>query len=402
MNNSTNFIGQHIFSQLTSLCKRAELSVVFKTSNADHYYKRLKGFEHFISMLFCAVSGSTSLREIVGGLSVAQGKLRHLDIDYVPPKSTLSDANKQRSSFVFKNIYEHLYKKYKPNLSDSRLPKTVLDKLYLMDSTVFGLFKAILKTSGRNAIDSKRKGGIKKNTIIEGASLMPCFVKFNAAADNDQKIYEHLNLPCGSYIVFDKGYNNYLQFAEFTRKEIFFVTRQKENALYQTQFECWHDDSVPQSILKEETILQQYKDENGMLKTLRLRRIAWLDEKRNITYELITNNFLLDAITIVNLYRYRWQIELFFKKLKQNFPLNYFVGDNQNAIEIQIWCALIALLLLSIQHIQHKTKMAFSVFVTIVRTHLFSYISIAQIIQHYKPNPPPVKVPNLFDILPAF
>ena len=402
MNNNTNFIGQHIFSQLNILCKRAELSSVILATKADHYYKKLKCYEHFISMLFCAVSGSSSLREIVGGLSVAQGKLKHLDIDYVPPKSTLSDGNKQRPASVFKNIYMHLYQKYKPSLSDSTLPKSILNQLYLMDSTVFGLFKAILKTSGRYSLDGKRKGGIKKNTIIEGNSLMPCFIQFNAAADNDQQIYKALNLPSGSYIVFDKGYNNYAQFATFTKNKIYFVTRQKENALYSSQYECLHDAETPESILKEETILQTYTDENKTSQTLRLRRIAWLDEKRNITYELITNNFLLDAITIVNLYRYRWKIELFFKKLKQNFPLNYFVGDNQNAIEIQIWCTLTALLLLSIQHKQHQPKMAFSVFVSIIRLHLFNYTSLADLMKHYKAKPPPVVQSDLFMVHPAF
>jgi hypothetical protein len=336
-------------------------------------------------MLYCVVSGCTSLREIVSGLGIASGKLNHLGITYVPPRSTLADGNKNRSADVFKNIYHHLYKKYKPNLSDSTLPKHVIDKLFLMDSTVFALFKAILKTSGRHSDSGRKKGGIKKNTVIEGNSLMPCFINFNAAADNDQQIYKALNFTKGSYVVFDKGYNNYAQFAAFTRQGVYFVTRQKENALYQNQYECLHDNNTPHpEILKEESILQTYKDEHGMPQTLRLRRIAWLDTKRNITYELITNNFLLDAMTIVQLYRYRWKIELFFKKLKQNFPLQYFVGDNQNAIEIQIWCALIALLLLSVLHSQNKSSMAFSVFVTIVRLHLFNYIDIKMLIKEYQ------------------
>ena len=98
----------------------------------------------------------------------------------------------------------------------------------------------------------------------------------------------------------------------------------------------------------------------------------------------ITNNFELEATTIANLYRYRWQIELFFKKLKQNFPLQYFVGDNQNAIEIQIWVSIIALLLLSVIHSNNKTSMAFSVFVTVLKLHLFNYISITYLLNSYK------------------
>ena len=136
--------------------------------------------------------------------------------------------------------------------------------------------------------------------------------------------------------------------------------------------------------MQETIIIQTYKDELNNPQTLKLRRTVWYDEKQNRSYEFITNNFELDAETIALLYKYRWKIELFFKKLKQNFPLQYFVGDNQNAIEIQIWMALIALLLLSVIHKNNKTTMAFSVFVTIFKLHLFNYISIKQLLAEYK------------------
>ena len=184
--------------------------------------------------------------------------------------------------------------------------------------------------------------------------------------------------------MFDKGYNNYKQYAKFKEQGIFFVTRQRDNAVYHIAMECLHDDTTSTNILQETIIKQTYKDEQNNQQTLMLRRIAWYDEKRNSAYEFITNNFELDAETIALLYKYRWKIELFFKKLKQNFPLQYFVGDNQNAIEIQIWMALIALLLLSVIHQNSKTKMAFSVFITIFKLHLFNYISIKQLLAEYK------------------
>jgi Transposase DDE domain/Domain of unknown function (DUF4372) len=388
MNQSTNYFGQHLFAQITTLCNRSILTPVTRQTNANRYYKKLHYYEHFISMLYCTLSGCTSLREISSGLGVAQGKLNHLGIDYVPPKSTLSDGNRQRSSEVFKETYQYLYKLYKPSLSDSTLPKAVLQKLFLLDATVFSLFKAILKTSGRYAANGKKKGGIKKNTVIEASSLMPCFIQFDAAADNDQLIYKHLSLPAGSYIVFDKGYNNYRQFAAFGAAGISFITRQKENAVYTSAIECLHGAGSPTAIIKEEIILQTYKNENNIEQTLRLRRIAWWDADKQRVFEFITNNLELDALTIAQLYRYRWQIELFFKKLKQNFPLQYFVGDNQNAIEIQIWCALIALLLLSTIHRQQKSKMAFTVFVTVIRLHLFNYIHITTLMNYYRKQSP--------------
>jgi hypothetical protein len=384
MNQSNNYFGQHLFSQLISLCNKQILSPVISNCKANHYYKQLKTYEHFVAMLYCVVTGSTSLREIEAGLGIAQGKLNHLGIDYVPPRSTLSDGNKNRPANVFKSIYEQLYVLYKPRFSDSTLSKSILDKLFLMDATVFSLFKAILKTNGRHNDNGKKKGGIKKNTVLAANSLMPHFIDFSAAADHDQQIFGKLQLPQGSYLVFDKGYNNYKQYAKFTEQGIFFVTRQRENAVYDIAVECLHDESTSSNILQETIIIQNYKDELNNLQTLKLRRIAWYDEKHNRSYEFITNSFELDAQTIALLYKYRWKIELFFKKLKQNFPLQYFVGDNSNAIEIQIWMALIALLLLSVIHQNNKTTMAFSVFVTIFKLHLFNYISIKQLLVEYK------------------
>lgn len=315
------------------------------------------------------------------GLEAFQGKLNHLNLEKAPPRSTLADANMNRSSEVFRMIYTHLKNHYKLYLSDSTLPKSVLNNLFLIDSTVFGLFKAILKTSGRNRLDGKRKGGIKKNTVLEASSRMPVVINFNAAANHDQLFLKYINLPTGSYLAFDKGYNNYNEFAAYSEKGIFFITRQKDNAVYKSVAEREPDSSTPDAILKDEIIEQEYKSKNAENSKLRLRRIAYWVEKENRVYEFITNNFDLSAQVIADIYKFRWQIELFFKRLKQNFPLQYFVGDNQNAIEIQIWCSLIALLLLTVIHSQNKSKMAFSNLAALVRIHLAGCIGLRNLIE---------------------
>ena len=185
MNKSTHFVGQHIFSQILTLSSQNSLSQVFKETKANKWYKSIKAWDHYVTMMFCVLSHCTSLREIVMGLEAFGGKLSHLNLDKVPPRSTLADANKTRSSSVFGKIYEDLCGRYRLNLSDSTLPSAVLSKLFIIDSTVFSLFKAILKTSGRTPADGKRKGGIKKNTMLQATSLMPILIRFNAAADND-------------------------------------------------------------------------------------------------------------------------------------------------------------------------------------------------------------------------
>jgi len=380
MNKSTTYVGQHILSQILSLCPKNELVPIFKKAKSDYRAKRLRTWEHFVTMMFSVLAGCTSLRETCMGLEAYEGKLNHINIKDVPPKSTLADANKRRSSLVFQEIFNFLNSKYQSSISDSTLPNEVLSKLFLVDSTVFSLFKAILKTSGRHSANGKKKGGIKKNTMLDGTTLMPVLIRFNAAADNDQQFLEFIKLPKGSYLTFDKGYNNYQQYATFTSTGVFFITRQKDNAVYKSVSEKILTDRMPDAILKEEIIEQNYKDGNGKFQVLQLRRIAWWDSKSKRVYEFISNNFELDAQIIAEIYRYRWRIELFFKKLKGNFSLHYFLGDNQNAIEIQIWCALIALLLLSHIHYQNKSKMAFSNMVAILRMHLPSYISIKDLL----------------------
>jgi hypothetical protein len=380
MNKTTTFVGQHIFSQILSLSSKESLSAVFNATGANKWYKSIKAWDHYVTMMFCVMSNCSSLREIQMGLEAFGGKLNHLNLDKVPPRSTLADANKDRSPSIFGKIYQELSSRYRLNLSDSTLPKAVLSKLFIIDSTVFSLFKAILKTSGRTAADGKKKGGIKKNTMREGASLMPVLIRFNASATNDQQFLKYINLPSGSYLTFDKGYNNYKWFARFTENGIFFITRQKDNAVYTTVAETILTESTPDAVLKEEFIHQTYTDENGREQILELRRIAWWDAKSKRVYEFITNNFELDAAPIAEIYRYRWRIELFFKKLKQNFPLQYFVGDTQNAIEIQIWCALIAVLLLTVTHERNNSKISFSNVTTLLRIHLAGYVSIKELL----------------------
>ena len=380
MNKTTTFVGQHIFAQLLSLSSKDSLSLVFTSTKANKWYKSIKAWDHYVTMMFAVLSNCSTLREIQMGLEAFGGKLNHLHLEKVPPRSTLSDANANRPSAVFEKIYKNLSERYRLNLSDSTLPKAVLSKLFIIDSTVFSLFKAILKTSGRTPLDGKKKGGIKKNTMLDGASLMPVLIRFNAAADNDQQFLKYIDLPRGSYLTFDKGYNNYKHFANFTANGIFFITRQKDNAVYTSVSESILTKDTPDNVLKEEIIQQLYKDEKGNEQTLELRRIAWWDTKGKRLYEFITNNFDLDAATIAEIYRYRWRIELFFKKLKQNFPLQYFVGDNQNAIEIQIWCALIAVLLLTVIHQQNNSKISFSNVTTLLRIHLAGYISIKELL----------------------
>jgi len=228
---------------------------------------------------------------------------------------------------------------------------------------------------------------MKVHTLLKADCNMPSFIKFTAAALHDQQFYQYIKeLPDGSVITFGKAYINYEQFALFGQRGIFYVIPQKDNATYKSIKEFELTDEEP-DILKDELIEVSYKiEEEGIIiqKTLQLRRIAYYSQKHHATFIYITNHFDIEAMQIVEIYENRWQIEKFFKKLKQNFPLTYFLGDNINAIEIQIWCALIALMLLQVLHTENNSNLSFSILATIVRLHLMNYISITEVINHYK------------------
>jgi hypothetical protein len=387
MDKITNYLGQPIFSQVLSFIDNAMVEQITKLHKANRHSKKLMFKDHLVTMLYAVFTGCTSIREVQAGLELCQGKLNHFNLKEVPPRSTLSDGNKKRPSSIFGAVYKQLYKKYNHIISDSSLKKEIASKLYILDSSTFSLFKAILKPAGRKRNDGKSKGGMKVHTLLKADCNMPSFIKFTAAALHDQQFYQYIKeLPDGSIITFDKAYINYEQFDLFNQRDIFFVIPQKENATYKSIKEFELKEEEP-AILKDELTEVVYKIEAGGIvipKTLQLRRIAYYSQKHQSTFVYITNHFDIEAMQVVEIYKNRWQIEKFFKKLKQNFPLAYFLGDNVNAIEIQIWCALIALLLLQVLHKENTSNLAFSILAAIVRLHLMNYTSITEVISHYK------------------
>lgn len=387
MNKSTDFVGQPILSQLLSLLDHSIIRQTIGEHKANRCYKKLFLWDHLVSMLYGTCTLCTSLREIQYGLEICQGKLNHLNLSKVASRSTLSDGNKRRPSKIFGTIYQKIYCFYKGSISDSQLKPAVLRGLYILDSTTISLFKAILKPAGRKRKDGKSKGRMKVHTLLNADTNMPSFIKYTAAALHDQQFYKYIKeLPDYSIIAFDKAYVNYIQFDAFTKRNIFYVTRQKENADYTSIEEFDLPDEEDQDILKDERIEVIYKVDKEEIKQ-QMRRIAFFSKKYKKVFVYITNNFDLTVMEVVAIYANRWQIETFFKKLNQNFPLTYFFGDNANAVEIQIWCALIALLLLDVTHKAHKSKMAFSILAAIVRMHIMNYVDLSVIIETYKIKP---------------
>src|SRR5690554_3844326 len=373
MNKSKNFSGQPIIKQVLNFLDAKDIYRTAKKHNSDRYTKRFKTYDHLVTMIFAVISGCSSLREVTSIMLACEGKINHLGLRDFPKRSTLSDANKRRSAAVFADIYAGLYKHYHRFLSDSRTREPAIKDLKIVDSSTIALFSDILRGVGRNPINGKKKGGIKMHTMINAMEDVPCLIKFSDAATHDHMFLKELDLKKGSYVVFDKGYVDYKQYQTWTEDGIYFVTRIKDNAVWKNDKEFDIPNTTDEGIIKDEKIQMKDKDNQAFY----LRRVAFWDDEKKRVFEFITNNYELQADKIANIYKQRWQIELMFKRLKQNFPLKYFLGDNQNAIEIQIWVSLICQLILLIVQRTAEKRWAFSNMASVIRYHLMTYINLS-------------------------
>lgn len=303
MSKSKNFSGQPIISQVLNFVPSSIISRTAKEHNSDRYYKRFKTYDHLVTMIFATISGCSSLREISSIMLACEGKINHLGLTKFPKRSTLSDANKNRSSAVFASIYQSIYNRYRHFLSDSDTKKLPVEDLKIVDSSTISLFSDIIKGVGRNPINGKKKGGIKMHTMINAKEDVPCLIRFTSAATHDHTFLKELNLKKGSFVVFDKGYVDYIQYYKWTLEDVYFVTRQKENAHYTSLEEFDISDDIHPSILKDERI-QVNKGEQS----IELRRVAFYHTEQKKVYEFISNNFEIDADKIADIYKQRWQI----------------------------------------------------------------------------------------------
>jgi len=370
-------VGQPIFKQLIDFLPREKFDLLVARHNSDRYYKKFSSWKQLVTMLFGIFSRCDSMTEVCDGMKTLQGNLNYFGFDSSVAKSTAGDGLRDRSNELFEDFYFDLFKHFSSILSVSRIKDVSFDKLFVFDSTTIQLFSDIMKGVGRNPKgDGQKKGGLKVHMLIDAHSDSAKFVKISEAKSHDKNFLQHLILSAGSMIVFDKAYNHYLQFARWTKQEINFVCRLKNNASYEV-LEVLFKKTLAKNeygVMKVEHIHMKYKQDNEN-KTLCLRKVTYKDEKNRI-FEFITNNFSISAEEVAFLYKKRWIIELLFKKLKQNFQLHYFYSETENGIKTQIWCTLIAQLLLQVLRVISKTQKAFSTIAALVRMFLISHLDI--------------------------
>lgn len=354
-----------LFSQLIAFFDRNKFKKLVMKHQAERYSKGFQSWDQFVSMLFCQVAQAKSLREISGGLACCMGKLRHLGISEAPSKSTLSYANKKRPWQMFQDLfYETL--DFCRKTSPGRHKFRFKNKLLSLDSTTISLCLSLFPW----AEFRRTKGAVKLHLLLDHDGYLPSYAYISNGRKHDATYAKRFPLAPGSIVTMDRGYNDYKLFAYWTAQRIFFVTRLKENADY----DVVSMRQVPQkgNITADETIRfrSHYAQKNC---PHHLRRVAVWDSENQREIVLLTNHHGFGATTISAIYKDRWQIELFFKAIKQNLRIKTFVGTSENALYIQIWTALIAMLLIKFLQLKSTFSWSLSNLVAFLRWNLFSY-----------------------------
>lgn len=353
-----------IFSQLLQLFPRLEFQQVVKKTKAERHAKGFTSWSQFVAMLFCQLGRAHSLREISGGLRSCEGKLKHLGIT-APSHSTLAYANEHRPWELYQQVFLNLFDRCRVEVVGKKTFR-FKNKLISMDSSIIDLCLGMFDW----AHFRRTKGAIKLHLLLDHDGYLPSFAVVTEGNVSDVRVARQFRFDPGTIVIDDRGYNDYELFGRWTAQGVYVVTRMKENA----QYEVVGDKEVPQNrnILKDELI------ELRGIKALEkcpypLRRIEFYDPEKEEILVFLTNHLTLGATTIAAIYKDRWQIELFFKALKQNLKIKTFVGTSPNAVKIQIWTALIAMLILRFLQLRSKLNWSLSNLVALLRMNLFTH-----------------------------
>jgi len=387
MSKNTILSGQPVLCQLLSFIPSQIIESSVSAHQSDHYYKTMSTYRQLVFLLYGVISKCHSLRNLCKGLLFLEDKLCYLGISKLPAVSTLSDANINRKSDVFGSIYHSLYEHYKPYLSDSYISMFIggevdPSKVEIFDSSTVSLFVEVFKGTGRNPLNGKKKGGLKIHTKLPLTGFVPNFINLTAAACNDKTFLGQLNPDSGAIYVFDKGYVNYEVWKRWTEQGVFFVTRLNDNADYEvlTGQPNHISDYANGGIISDQIIRLK-----GAEVSLEARLIVFKDPVTGKVLKFISNMFSYLDYTIIQLYKYRWAIEVLFKQIKQNFELGYFFSDSLEGIKTQVWVALIANLIFTIIHRQVKECELFVTIVSMASNNLGSYTSLIKLLKKRTP-----------------
>ena len=353
-----------IFSQLLQLFSRVEFQQAVKETQAERHARGFTCWGQFVAMLFCQLGRAHSLREITGGLRSCEGKLKHLGIT-TPSRSTLAYANEHRPWQLYQRLFLQLLDRCQSQVQGKKKFR-FKNKLVGLDSTIIDLSVTLFDW----AKFRRTKGAIKLHLLLDHDGYLPSYAVITEGKVSDVKVVPQFHFAPGTIVVDDRAYNDYALFGRWTAQGISFVTRIKDNALY----EVVGEKEVPQNrhILKDQLI--ELRGLGAIEKCpYPLRRIEAYDPGTDKILVFLTNQLEFGATTISAIYKDRWQMEIFFKALKQNLKIKTFVGTSANAVKIQIWTALIAMLILRFLQLRSQFHWSLSNLVALLRMNLFTH-----------------------------
>lgn len=357
-----------LFSQIINILNRNQFKRIVEKKSGDKHNKGINSWTHLVAMLFLQFSRATSLREVCNGLLSIEGNLNHLGITKKCPKrSSLSYINEHRASDIFEEYYYELYQQYSTFCSFKKIKFRLKKKILLFDSTIISLCSEVFPW----AHYGQTKGAIKLHTVLDYEGCLPKYVCITDGKVADVTAAKTMSILSGSVVVADRGYESYELFSKWDKEKIKFVVRIKESTgIIKYKENELPDRKHPEILVDEEVLLENPETREKYPK--KLRRVVVYLADNNVTIELITNNFTWTAETISNLYKSRWQIESFFKDLKTHFKIKTFIGTSANAVCIQIWTALITILVLKYLKAISKYNWSLSNLIAILRMHLFA------------------------------
>ena len=357
-----------LFNQLLQHFPSLEFAALVKKHRAERAAKGFSCRTQLVAMLFCQLAHADSLREICNGLACCLGKLVHLGIAVAPNKSSLAYANRKRPAKLYEELFYTALARFREEqgLGLRKHKFRFKNKLLSLDSTTISLCLELFPW----AKFRRAKGGVKAHVLLDHDDYLPRYVLITAAQRSDVKMADAFPLNAGSIVVMDRGYNDYALFGRWTAQEIYFVTRLKDNAVYEVVANC----AVPKNRnIRADQVIRLSGEKAQKDCPCLLRRVAVWDASKEREIVLLTNLLEFGATTIAAIYKDRWEIELFFKALKQNLKVKTFVGTTENALRIQIWTALLAILLLKWLHHLSKARWSLSNLACMLRLNLFTY-----------------------------
>lgn len=360
-----------LFSQIISKLDRRSFTKLVEEKQTDKHQKGYNSWTHLVSMLFCQFAKSQSVRDISNGLRSATGNLNHLGVEKAPSKSSISYQNKNRNWELFRSYYYQLLSSLGQQAGFKQVKFKIKSKIFLLDSTTISLCLSLFDWAKYKTA----KGAVKMHTLLDFDGNLPAYVNITNGKTADNKGAYDVPLLKGSVIVADRFYNDFSLLNIWDSKGVYFVIRHKENIQYITIKENELPDNRHQHVLKDE-IIELKSNVSKEKYPKKLRRVAIWDVINSQTIEIITNQMTWTANTIGELYRSRWQVEIFFREIKQLLHIKSFIGTSENAVLIQIWTALITILILKALKAMAKFGWHLSNLVAFIRLNLFVKIDL--------------------------